>query len=526
MYIQGIYYQASAAAGPFSAASFANAGPNLIDGSVGDTTTGYAAPSTAGVVAGLIDLGAVGLSAVTSFEYAVAYGCGDSITLYYSTDGVAWTNAYSGTTGTGAPSVSPVITAATARWWQVVVSQAVAGASSYIPAVDDFRLYASGSLITVPPPAPTAPAAPTFGNTTTGTTSLPVNTQALTANATSEVVQVATDAAFTNPVAGSPFAVPTSGTTVNATGLTSGQTYSLRIGMVNGSGTTYGPAQSVKFDTTGPVYQSCTVSASGTQVTFTNTAFSPPLKAGAGTPTLTLTGGACTLSNPIYGATTVTFTTSRTILLGETGTATIPAGTYTDSAVPTNNAAAAVNAQPIANNSAVPPPPAPANEQHFFSTGTLSGTYLDHNTNLPATAPFGEVQGIDFNLDWAEQLLFDAAQISIFATDVAFHDGKFVIKAQHVGITADQLCFMAGLQLNVTQNPVIETINAIDFPQTASLVFVGQDTRGRAVTVTLNRVVAKGFSIPFKLNDWAMDDVEFHCIKDANGVIGTVAMAR
>lgn len=161
-------------------------------------------------------------------------------------------------------------------------------------------------------------------------------------------------------------------------------------------------------------------------------------------------------------------------------------------------------------------------EQHFFSTGNLSVTYLDPNVGANVTVPFAKVQGIDFNMDWAAHLLYDAAQNAVFPVDCAFDDGKFTVKAQHVGISADQLTLLAGLQLNVAGNPVIDTIQAVSFPKNASLSFTGQDTKGRTITITLNNVVSKGFSLPFKINDWAMDDVELHAIKDANGNIGTI----
>ncbi len=202
-------------------------------------------------------------------------------------------------------------------------------------------------------PAATAPTAPTFGATTTGSNVLPTNTQALTANATSEVIQYTTDAAGQNPISGSPFAVPTPGTAVNIP-LTSGQTYYASIGMSNGTAITYGPATQVNFDTTGPTFPagSAVINAAGTGLTLTATEFSPPLtNLAASGITLALSGGAATLSNFTINGKVVTATISRTVLANETGTISIPAGAFGDSAVPTANTSAAVVGLTLVNGS-------------------------------------------------------------------------------------------------------------------------------------------------------------------------------
>lgn len=236
MNIQNAFSYSAASGGPFPVTTMTQSGANLIDLAAGDTTTKVAAPTAAGVVAGLLDLGATGLSPVTSFEYVVDYSCGETLNLYTSNDGTTWTSVFTLTGNTGLVSVTQTIAATTARFWQFLIS--LGGGSGYIPAIDDFRLYAqTGGLIT-PVVAPTAPAAPLVSGVTS--TSAQVAVPALAGGATSYNLQRAQDNAGT-PGA---YATVAPGVTPSAMypdiGLLAATGYYYRLVGVNGAGSTNG----------------------------------------------------------------------------------------------------------------------------------------------------------------------------------------------------------------------------------------------------------------------------------------------
>ncbi len=257
---------------------------------------------------------------------------------------------------------------------------------------------------------PIAPTAPTFNATTTGSNVLSVNTQALTSNATSEQINVYTDSNGTTPISGSPFAVPSPGSAVNVN-LVSGTQYYVSLSMVGSNGTTKGPLAAVLFDTTGPVYSSVAINSTGNRLVTTYNDFSPPLQANGTIPTLTgLSGGATTLSNPVYAANTVTYTISRTVLTSETGGVfNAVAGAIKDSASPTNNQSGAVTNQTVVNNSGIVSVPASptgvfvnsGNNQNtvgwvnaagsisanIYRSATLNGTYSVLIAGVTITSP-------------------------------------------------------------------------------------------------------------------------------------------
>lgn len=178
-----------------------------------------------------------------------------------------------------------------------------------------------------------SPNAPTFGQTTTNQGNLPVNTQALTTGATSEVVQVAADASFTNPVAGSPLAVPTPGAAVIAGGLISGQVYYARLGMVGSDVTVYGPAASLVFDTTGPQIISAEIDRGGTRLVIYWGEASPPVtQVDASSLLLAASGGAVTLSGVVTRGIMTSAILSRTILAADIVTLSSAAGAFRDAA--------------------------------------------------------------------------------------------------------------------------------------------------------------------------------------------------
>lgn len=382
MNIQQLLYLTANSGANFPAASFSLLAPNINDGSPGDLSTGYSLPNAPGVVAGLIDLGPSGLSGVNKFYFGGQAGCSGSMILYSSNDGTAWAQQSSSSLGNSPNSYQVTFPAVTARYWQAVVS----GATGSTISLTDFRLYdTTGAIITTPLPAPPAPAAPTFGGATTGGASLPVNTQALTANATSEVVQVATDAAFNSPIANSPFAVPSPGTAVSATGLTSGTTYYVRLGMVNGGGTTYGPAASVVFDTARPTLGAISLGTDGVTLTApwadaTNVVQAAGFGASQGL-TLTATGGAVTLSAVSTTGGVTTATLSRPIQRSEILTLSGSAGAFTDAAN-APNASAAFSGVAVTNSSSLVP-----RSSYMARSTDLQGIYFGVEApNAPGTA--------------------------------------------------------------------------------------------------------------------------------------------
>ena len=257
-------------------------------------------------------------------------------------------------------------------------------------------------------PSPIAGVVPTVNATTTGVSTLSINTQALTSGATSELVNVYTNAAGTTPIAGSPFAVPTPGTAVVVT-LVSGTQYYISVGMV-GSTTTNGPLLALLFDTLGPVITSAVIQPNGNTLIVTHTEYSQPLQANGSLHALTgLTGGPDTLTTPVYGGTTITYTLSRTVISSETGgLLNAPAGAFKDSAFPTNNTSPIVTNLAVTNNSttaALPTAPTgvlvnPGNNlntinwtngtgstsANVYRCATLGGTYvkLTAGTNIVA----------------------------------------------------------------------------------------------------------------------------------------------
>lgn len=127
--------------GPLAASSFSTAAPNVYDGAVGDTSTGYSL-SGGGTLCVLWDMGSsVSLSGVRAQFANASY----SATAYSSTDGSSWTSCASLTSGTQ-QSFSPT----TARYLQLIFC-----GSGSSPSVTDARLYdGGGTLVSGPNSAP------------------------------------------------------------------------------------------------------------------------------------------------------------------------------------------------------------------------------------------------------------------------------------------------------------------------------------------------------------------------------------
>lgn len=327
-----------------------------------------------------------------------------SVYAWASSDGTNWgtySAAYNNTGGSGSPS-NVVASGSTAGNGSVNPSlyQYIAvvfnPAGSVAAQVSDIRITGNSSGNTLGPVAvlPTAPAAPSFGATTTGVNSLPINTQALTAGATSENIQISADSTFQAGVTN--IAVPTPGTAVTATGLTSQTVYYSRVQMIGGGGTTNGPSLSVGFDVTGPTFPagSVSINAAGTVLTLLATEFSPPVtNLAAGGVTLSLSGGPVTLSGFAIQGKSITATLSRIVMGPETGSVSIPAGAFGDTAVPTANSSLAVSGLAIINNSTqnTPAPTAPA------APGVVSVAAYSAILSIPALT----ANALTFNLQFA-----------------------------------------------------------------------------------------------------------------------------
>ena len=384
--------------------------------------------------------------------------------------------------------------------------------------------------VTVPAAAPLAPAAPTFGATTTGVSSLAVHTQGLTGSnsnnqATAETIKVTTDAAGNTQIAGSPFAAPTPGADVSVP-LVSGNSYYVWVGMSNTAGMTYGPSTPVNFDVTGPVLTSGAIQPSGNAVVFAHSEFSPPLQGNGGVHTLSLTGGPVALSAPVYAAATITYTTSRTIYAGETGTFSVLAGAFKDSASPTNNLSPAIAAQAITNNSTAQPPVASA-AKHVFSTGTLVANWLDGGGN-PQAATFALLQDVSTDLTYSRKDLFDAQVNSVFPVDAADAEGKLVLKASQASISADCLQRLIAATLTAAapgSTAQLVLPRSVKLPSfQAVLTLFGTD--GKPVTLTAGAAKALGTNLALKFADFVVNGFELHCYPDANNVIATWAFAN
>ena len=372
---------------PLLSSNFLTLAPNLVDGTAGDLTTFYQTLGTGanGALYAMVDLGAINQT-VTGLQFSTGgttVSMGVDVEVYTSNDGSTWTRYATAITypmGTGPVSV-PV--SVSCRYVQLILAGAT-GAS-----LSDVRVFAGAgytapyTILGVMTPAPTAPVAPTFNGTTTGVTSISVNTQSLTSNATSSNIQYSTDSTFATGV--TTVAVTTPGSAQTITGLTSQTIYYFRIQMLGSGGTTNGPNATLKFDVTGPTFPagSIVIPSAGTTAIVTATEFSPPITNVAAAMTLSLTGGTVTASTPVISGNTCTFTLSRTVQVGETGTASIAAGAFADTASPTPNQNAIVTALAIVNNStATAPPtaaPAPTIVSQTATTVTVAAQALTTN---------------------------------------------------------------------------------------------------------------------------------------------------
>lgn len=132
-----------------NASTFTTAAPNLCDLSVGDTVTGYPCPLNPGfpnvaLLYALIDLGSP--QPVTKWEVMTTGGISYTPALYYSNDGVAWTNADVAANITGG--TSRTFSTITARYWQVSMQNI--SAVTHLTATD-YRLYDGTGTIYGPP---------------------------------------------------------------------------------------------------------------------------------------------------------------------------------------------------------------------------------------------------------------------------------------------------------------------------------------------------------------------------------------
>jgi len=198
----------------YQATSGFQPGPNLIDGSVGDTSTLYSVASAPTAMTVLYDLGASPATAVASVEVAweIVNG-GGPYTLDYSNDLATWTTAMgNGGGGSLASYTYPVSPAVTARYWRFSLQLSSGAPYGTMVGVSDYRLF-DGS-----------------GNPVKGGGSGP--DFSLSASPTS--LTVAQGASGTSTVAISPLNGFTGTVSLTASGLPSGVTASLSPASLSG----------------------------------------------------------------------------------------------------------------------------------------------------------------------------------------------------------------------------------------------------------------------------------------------------
>ncbi len=147
---------------------------------------------------------------------------------------------------------------------------------------------------------------------------------------------------------------------------------------------------------------------------------------------------------------------------------------------------------------------------------TIADNYLP-----PAGIPFAVVQNAEMEWKWASKDLFGPAAVSDFPLDVGFSEAMWTVKVGNAGIRADSLQQVVASQLSGTTTLTNELPQTIAMPAFAASLAT-TDTLGNPVTFTMNNCRAKGVTLPFKLNDFVVEEFELMALEDENGVVGTV----
>lgn len=162
----------------------------------------------------------------------------------------------------------------------------------------------------------------------------------------------------------------------------------------------------------------------------------------------------------------------------------------------------------------------------IFSTGTL---FIDTGAG---PLEFAILQEIEWQMPFQEKELRAAPWINMFAEARAFYGGKMTLKAKNATILAAGLAAATGgtNTLPVAADadampPVIAAPGVMSVGKTAILphfaaVFTTQDENGDVITLTCQNVRTPGLTLPLKLDDYAMPDVQMIADKDENGVVG------
>lgn len=168
---------------------------------------------------------------------------------------------------------------------------------------------------------------------------------------------------------------------------------------------------------------------------------------------------------------------------------------------------------------------------------SVSGRYVyisftEHVTGIPTltigdvsiltAVNFAVVQEASIDFKWNCRELYTSASESEFPIDIGVGESSWEISASHIDVRADGLQMIIASQLSLSGGE-----GDLTLPQTISMppilaVFHAQDTDGNQVQFTLNHAKASGVSLPFKLNDFAVERFKLTAFPDANGVMGTV----